>query len=40
MYGPSAGLFLREATRDHMIGKIPIEKGTLITVKIKPCHNS
>jgi len=38
MYSPTAGIFSREATRDHFIGKIPIKKGMLVAVKIKPNH--
>ena len=35
MYGPSAGIFLREAVKDHYIGKIPVKKGTILSLKIK-----
>jgi cytochrome P450 len=38
MYGPSAGIFPREAIKEHFIGKIPIHKGMLVTLKIKPNH--
>jgi cytochrome P450 len=36
MYSPSAGIIPREAVKDHYIGSIPIKKGTLVAVKIKP----
>jgi cytochrome P450 family 6 len=38
MYSPNAGIFARYATKDHYIGKIPIKKGALVSVKIKPNH--
>ena len=38
MYSPNAGLFARVAVKDHYIGKIPVKKGVLVSVKIKPNH--
>ena len=38
MYGPSAGIFLREAVKDHFIGSIPVKKGVLVSLKIKSNH--
>lgn len=38
MFSPTAGIFMREATKDHYIGSIPIKKGTLVSIKIKPNH--
>lgn len=38
MYSPTAGIFARVALKDHYIGKIPIGKGTIVAVKIKPNH--
>lgn len=38
MDSPSAGLFPREATKDHYIGKIPIRKGIFVSLKIKSNH--
>jgi len=38
MYGAFGGLIPRVCIKDHYIGNIPIKKGTLVSVKIKPNH--
>lgn len=38
MYSPTAGIFPRVALKDHYIGKIPIKKGLIVTLKIKSNH--
>jgi cytochrome P450 len=36
MYGPAGSIFPRVVVKDHYIGNIPIKKGTLVGVLIKP----
>lgn len=38
MFSPNDGIFGRVAVSDHYIGKIPIKKGSLLSIKIKPNH--
>lgn len=38
MYGPVAGLGPRLAVKDHYIDSIPIKKGMMIGVKMRPNH--
>jgi cytochrome P450 len=38
MYSPTAGIFPREAIKDHFIGKIPVRKGMIVALKIKSNH--
>jgi hypothetical protein len=36
MYSPTAGIFAREALKDHYLGRIPIKKGAIVSIKLKP----
>lgn len=38
MYSPVSVLGLREAIKDHYLGKIPIRKGIQVTAKIVTNH--
>jgi cytochrome P450 len=36
MDSPTSGIVPRQAVREHYLGTIPIRKGVLVAVKIKP----
>jgi cytochrome P450 len=38
MYSPAAGIFLRQAVKDHYIGNIPVQKGMIVAIKMNPNH--
>lgn len=38
MYPPTVGLFIREATKDHFLGSIPLKTGTRVTINITANH--
>ena len=35
MHSPTSGIFIREAVKDHFIGKIPIKQGMMVKILIK-----
>ncbi len=38
IYQPANGIFIREATQDHMMGDIKIKKGTLVMTSSMSNH--
>jgi|JI10StandDraft_1071094.scaffolds.fasta_scaffold528259_2 cytochrome P450 len=38
LYQPANGIFIREATQDHMLGDIKVTKGTLIMTSSMTNH--